>query len=277
MLTLCYAAVLLSAAPARALETGELKELEGLLRDLGFDPGPVDGVVDTDTTEAIRRYKEFALAPGAPEPSAALLDELRGVAAAFAALNAGKAAAPPPAGPTPAPLPDLGTGPEEMPVPEPVAEKVVVPPPPAPPKLKPQEEAAEETVAEIPPVAALPPTEDATPEEEAEPADKTPALIDAELAPHRADLDSGAVTPQALAKQFNAEGRKLLQAAQYDAAILKFTVAIQLDPDFAGAYSNRGTAYQRQEQQDLATADFDKAKELGFGGLRLRDGTNPLN
>lgn len=280
LLLFSAAALLLAAAPARALDQAELTELETLLRDLGFDPGPVDGVVDADTTEAIRRYKDFALAPGAPEPSAALLDELRGVAAAFAALNADKAKAAA-AEPVP-PLPDLGAGPEETPAPEPVAEKVVVPPPPAPPKLKPLDAAPEPALEPTlenkteEQVAALPPPEAET-APEADPADEAQARIDAELAPYRQELDSGSLTPAALAKQFNDEGRKLLQAAQYDDAIVKFTVAIFLDPDFAGAYSNRGTAYQRSDQGELAQADFDQAKALGFGGFRLRDGSNPLN
>lgn len=285
---LCTAALMLGAAPFRALaaplEPAALEEMESLLRELGFDPGPVDGVVDAQTIEAIRRYQAFALLPGEPEPDEKLLNELRGVAAAFAALNAEKA--PPSAAPTkPAPLPDLGTGPEmeAKPVPEPVADKIVVPPPPAPPKLKPPEteaaaqaEAAPEVESEQQ-VAALPPAEQTSPQADAEAVDPLQTMIEEELAPHRGDLESGKATPGALAKQFNTEGRRLLQAADYDGAIRKFTVAIHLDPDFAGAYSNRGTAYQRQDAPDLAKDDFDKAKQLGFGGFRVRDGKNPLN
>ena len=81
-------ALLLPGAAARALDQAALEEMESLLRDLGFDPGRVDGVVDEVTIEAIRQYHDFALRPGPPEPSQSLLDELRGVAAAFAALNA---------------------------------------------------------------------------------------------------------------------------------------------------------------------------------------------
>jgi peptidoglycan hydrolase-like protein with peptidoglycan-binding domain len=274
LLLFSAAALLLAAAPARALDQAALTELESLLRDLGFDPGPVDGVVDAETIEAVRQYKDFALAPGAPEPSAALLDELRGVAAAFAALNADKAKAAT-AESVPPPLPDLGAEPEETPAPEPIAEKIVVPPPPAPPKLKPLD-AAPEPAKPQEQVAALPPPQaEAAPEPG--PAAEAPARIDAELAPYRQELEGGSLTPTALAKRFNNEGRKLLQTARYEDAIVKFSVAIFLDPNFAGAYSNRGTAYQRSDQGDLAKADFDKAKELGFGGFRLRDGSNPLN
>ncbi|MEQ9609045.1 MAG: hypothetical protein RLN99_15405 [Kiloniellaceae bacterium] len=273
LLLFSAAALLLAAAPARALDQAALAEMETLLRDLGFAPGPVDGVVDADTIEAIRRYKDFALAPGAPEPSAALLDELRGVAAAFAALSAAKAkAAPPDTMPPrlPDPLPDLGAAPEETPAPEPVAEKIIVPPPPAPPKLKPLDAALEPAEPQEQ-VAALPP-----PDADAAPAAEAQARIDAELAPYRQELDSGSLTAAALAKRFNGEGRTLLQAAQYDDAIVKFSVAILLDPGFAGAYSNRGTAYQRSEQSERAQADFDKAKALGFGGVRKPDARNPL-
>ncbi len=294
-------ALLLAAGPAAALEQPALEELETLLRDLGFDPGKVDGVVDDDTIAAIRRYQDFALLPGEPEPNEKLLNELRGVAAAFAALNAGKEESP-----TAAPAPDSGE-PESPPTP--ASEKVVVPPPPPPPKLKPLEETEppapqtppateeEEQLAELPAAdtaepaapaesvaqeaAVAPPEAEAPPaepenEEPLDPAAELAARVEAELAPHRDDLAAGRVTRQALAFRFNDLGRRALQQSQYDEAILKFSVAIHLVPDFAGAYSNRGTAYQRNEEAELAAADFTKAKELGFGGFRLRDGKNPF-
>jgi len=271
------------------MEPAALEELETLLRDLGFDPGRVDGVVDEDTLAAIRRYQDFALLPGEPEPSEKLLDELRGVAAAFAALNAGEQTPPP----APAPqVPDFGAGVEEQPAPEPVAEKVIVPPPPAPPKLKPldaaavqeapaQEDGQQEAPGAQDQVAALPPAAGAVsetaPESEAEPVDAAQARIEAELAPYRDDLQDGRLTRPALARRFNDEGRQALQQADYARAILKFSVAIHLDPNFAGAYSNRGTAYQRSDESDLAMQDFDKAKQLGFGGFRVKDGKSPFN
>lgn len=317
--------LLLAAGPAAALEPPDLEELETLLRDLGFDPGKVDGVVDDDTIAAIRRYQDFALLPGEPEPSEKLLNELRGVAAAFAALsasgedtNAGKAEPPTaaPAAPAP-PVPDLGAGApdtgEAESQPTPVAEKIIVPPPPPPPKLKPLEdaetEAAEaeevmeekEQVAELPPAATqdpAPPAESVAPEatlapspaeqppsepaaepgaeEPLDPAAEQAARIEAELAPYRQDLAAGQITAEALAHRFNDLGRRALQSSDYETAILKFSVAIHLFPDFAGAYSNRGTAYQHNDETELAAADFAKAKELGFGGFRLKDGKNPF-
>jgi tetratricopeptide (TPR) repeat protein len=290
-------ALVLPGGAALALDPSSLEEMEGLLRDLGFDPGVVDGVVDETTLNAIQSYHDFALRPGPPEPSQSLLDELRGVAAAFAALNAGKRQqVSAEAAPAPDPLPDLGTGsPPALPAPEPapepetaeLPEKVVVPPPPAPPKLMVEEAPAKpaEQVAELPPPTAEPPAAEPAPPSAAEVAEievLDPAVllqqqIDAELAPYLTRLNDGSLTRADLARQFNDEGRKLLQQAQYEDAILKFTVAIHLDPNFAGAYSNRGTAYQRNEEAELAKDDFDKARTLGFGGFRVKDGRDPLN
>jgi len=268
-----------------SLDRPALEELEALLRDLGFDPGKVDGVVDTQTIDGIRQYQDFALLPGEPEPSARLLNELRGVAAAFAALNADKTEIAAPEPETPA---------------EPPAEKVIVPPPPAPPKLIVEEaapppeppaglpaEAPAEAhaappaqTAALPPPTAMPqplPTEETdTAGQEDDPAAALQARVEEELLRFRHQLQGGSLTPAALARQLNDEGRALLQQAQYDAAIVKFSTAIHLDPGFAGAWSNRGTAYQRQDQAELAKADFDKAKELGFGGFRKKDAANPL-
>lgn len=296
-------ALALPGSSALALDQAQLEEMEGLLRELGFDPGTVDGVVDETTLNAIQNYHDFALRPGPPEPSRSLLDELRGVAAAFAALNADKrqqiSAETPPAQES---LPDLGAGsppatpaPEASPEPEAdqPPEKIVVPPPPAPPKLIIEEVPAEpeaparpdDQVAELPPPAAEPPAaEPALPSaaevaeiEALDPAALLQQQLDVELAPYRGQLNDGSLTRADLARQFNDEGRKLLQQAQYEDAILKFSVAIHLDPDFAGAYSNRGTAYQRNEEAELAKDDFDKAKTLGFGGFRVKDGRDPLN
>jgi peptidoglycan hydrolase-like protein with peptidoglycan-binding domain len=271
-----------SVGRAATLDQAALMELESLLRDLGFDPGVVDGVVDDDTLAAIQRYQDFALLPGEPAPDARLLDELRGVAAAFAALNAGKAEAV-----------------ETMP------EKVIVPPPPPSPKLTAPEiaEAEEEAEEEPAEAAALPlpqaaetlsdenlppdvimdpallnePIVHGADEPPAGPVDDIQTRIDAELLRFLHLLNDSRLSRETLARQFNDEGRGLLQQAHYDEAILKFSVAIHLKPDFAGAYSNRGTAYQRQQESMLAKADFDKAKELGFDGFRAKDAKNPLN
>ncbi len=54
----------LIAAPALAdFGKNEIRELEGLLSRLGFDPGPVDGVMDEQTRTAIKGYQDFAALP----------------------------------------------------------------------------------------------------------------------------------------------------------------------------------------------------------------------
>ncbi len=52
------------------------------------------------------------------------------------------------------------------------------------------------------------------------------------------------------------------QKKAFDAAIADFDKAIELNPEDAMAYYNRGTAYAGLEQFDAAIADFDKAIEL---------------
>ena len=46
-------------------------------------------------------------------------------------------------------------------------------------------------------------------------------------------------------------------------SIAEYTKAIQLDPDYAKAYSNRGVSYRNLGQYTLASAD--EAKALFFG------------
>ena len=70
----------LIAAPAlAALSKNEIRELEGLLARLGFDPGPVDGVLDAQTRTAIKGYQDLAALPVTGQAGWDLLDELRGV------------------------------------------------------------------------------------------------------------------------------------------------------------------------------------------------------
>ena len=298
----------LAVAQEAGLSQANLQELETLLKELGFDPGEIDGVVDDATVSAIKQYQEFASLPGDPVPSESLLSELRGVAAAFAALRndplpdaaASEVPAPAPSGapaeeapesaaptagpadsaPSPATPPDTGPGSSaaDTGFADP-ADKVIVPPPPAPPKLKPLDAIPKggDAPAQL---AARPSEEEATaqaaPAEAAVPVDPRQARIDAALEPYRKDLANGKVSREALARRFNNEGRLLLQAAQYEAAIGKFDVAIHLSPRFAGAYSNRGTAYELQSESERAASDFERARELGFGGVRPQKRANPI-
>ena len=71
----------LIAAPAlAAFGKNKIRELEGLLADLGFDPGPVDGVLDEQTKTAIKGYQDLAGLPVTGRASWGLLAELREVA-----------------------------------------------------------------------------------------------------------------------------------------------------------------------------------------------------
>ncbi len=70
----------LIAAPAlAALSKSEVRELEGLLVGLGFDPGPVDGVLDEQTRTAIKGYQDLAALPVTGRANWGLLAELREV------------------------------------------------------------------------------------------------------------------------------------------------------------------------------------------------------
>ena len=47
-----------------------------------------------------------------------------------------------------------------------------------------------------------------------------------------------------------------------DKAVAHYTEAIDLNPDFAAAYNNRGTAYSKKDEFDTAIQDYDKAINL---------------
>jgi tetratricopeptide (TPR) repeat protein len=62
-----------------------------------------------------------------------------------------------------------------------------------------------------------------------------------------------------LAKEATKRGKASFDAGDYPAAIVSFTKAIDLDPNNAVAYCNRGMAYQAKSESDEAIADFSKA------------------
>lgn len=66
-------------APAPSA-SAQVQEIEKLLGELGFTPGPVDGVMDAATAEAIRSYQQAAGLPEDGNASPELLEELRAVA-----------------------------------------------------------------------------------------------------------------------------------------------------------------------------------------------------
>ncbi|MYG08791.1 tetratricopeptide repeat protein [Candidatus Poribacteria bacterium] len=53
---------------------------------------------------------------------------------------------------------------------------------------------------------------------------------------------------------------------EFDLAILDYTKAIELNPDYVNAYCNRGSAYLPKGEFDLAIADYTKAIELNPEG-----------
>ena len=52
------------------------------------------------------------------------------------------------------------------------------------------------------------------------------------------------------------------ESGDYPSAVLSFTKAIALNPDYADAYYNRGLGYVYSGQYDKALNDWDKAIEL---------------
>jgi tetratricopeptide (TPR) repeat protein len=61
---------------------------------------------------------------------------------------------------------------------------------------------------------------------------------------------------------YNNRGSTYGNLMNYDAALADFTRALELAPNHAGAYSNRGNAYHNLKDYDAALADFTRALEL---------------
>ncbi len=57
-------------------------------------------------------------------------------------------------------------------------------------------------------------------------------------------------------------GEDLAGVHHYDRAIADYTTAIQLKPDYAEAYNNRGFAYYLKGNEERAIADYTRAIEL---------------
>ncbi len=57
-------------------------------------------------------------------------------------------------------------------------------------------------------------------------------------------------------------GEDFAGAHQYDRAIADYNTAIQLKPDYAEAYNNRGFAYYLKGNEERAIADYTRAIEL---------------
>jgi tetratricopeptide (TPR) repeat protein len=57
-------------------------------------------------------------------------------------------------------------------------------------------------------------------------------------------------------------GNDYLEKGDLDRAIADYDRAIELDPDYAHTYFDRGFTYRRKGDQDRAIADYDRAIEL---------------
>jgi TPR repeat protein len=68
-----------AAASNAPLSTGDIAEIQQLLKMLAFDPGNTDGNVTQDTTDAIGNYQRLAGIKADGQPSAQLLTSLRKV------------------------------------------------------------------------------------------------------------------------------------------------------------------------------------------------------
>jgi len=65
-----------------------------------------------------------------------------------------------------------------------------------------------------------------------------------------------------LAQEHYDSGVDALEAKDYENAVAEFSFAIDLNPDYAEAYCDRGAAYYNIGEQDLALADFNTALVL---------------
>ena len=68
----------------------------------------------------------------------------------------------------------------------------------------------------------------------------------------------------ALSKRVEAQDKfsKAIEEENLDRKITLYTAAIELDPDYAHAFNNRGNAYNKKGKYDRAIADYDRAIEL---------------
>lgn len=57
-------------------------------------------------------------------------------------------------------------------------------------------------------------------------------------------------------------GNEYYEAGQLDQAVEAYRKAIELNPEYQGAYANLGVTYYRQQKFDLAASQYEKALEL---------------
>ena len=67
------------------------------------------------------------------------------------------------------------------------------------------------------------------------------------------------IDKKTLATEKFEEGNKIFDQKNYQAAILKYTEAIELNQNYASAYNNRGLAYAKLKNYSQAISDYDNA------------------
>lgn len=87
------------------------------------------------------------------------------------------------------------------------------------------------------------------------------------IAPFRPLLKAGKMTDLDLAELLNERGKSDFVKGLYERAIEEYDAAIHVKPDFAGAYYNRGVAFEAMGESVRAKQDFGKAYDLGFRRL----------
>ena len=78
------------------------------------------------------------------------------------------------------------------------------------------------------------------------------------------------ISTTTLADSLIDSGKLDVQKGEYDSAVNKFTTAIQLVPNSAPAFLNRGAAYERAGKYSEAIADYERASELRPNDLKLQ-------
>jgi tetratricopeptide (TPR) repeat protein len=75
-------------------------------------------------------------------------------------------------------------------------------------------------------------------------------------------LLAGACSGLLEAISHNNIGRELIDEGRWEEALAELDMAMELDPELAEAYNNRGSTYSYLEQYEQTKADLDKAIKL---------------
>ena len=76
---------------------------------------------------------------------------------------------------------------------------------------------------------------------------------------------------QELVEKYHTRGLEHSRNGDYELAIKNYTKAIELKPDYADAYYNRGGAYLRLGKREKAKSDIATARDLGMSDIIALD------